>query len=283
MKLAILCAVLATTNAYATANAYAARPRLAPTRKVIKLSDAMKQPPRAAKLVMDATAVSEKAAVDLARCATYPLATATQFALIAGIFKLADATLGALPSVLVPPIFAFLSLRSRVFSVLSASRPKRSEQGGTAMPEDVKRPSWTPPGIAFPFIWLTITMLRAASSLLVWRATGRALFSAPLLVLVFHLCVGDTWNCITNVERRKGTSALGVLAVLASVYAVVAKYYSVVPAAGLVLAPSALWISIASVLTWTIWDMNEREPLLPLVGDGKSCALRLPLSSVFEK
>ena len=74
-----------------------------------------------------------------------------------------------------------------------------------------------------------------------------------------------------------------VLAVLASVYAAVATYYAVLPTAGLLLAPSALWISIASVLTWTIWDMNDREPLLPRQGDGKSAPLRLPLSSIFEK
>ena len=47
-----------------------------------------------------------------------------------------------------------------------------------------------------------------------WRACGRTLFSAPLLALVLHLCVGDTWNCVTNIEQRLGVSAVGVLAVL---------------------------------------------------------------------
>ena len=49
---------------------------------------------------------------------------------------------------------------------------------------EVKRPSWTPPGFAFPIIWITISLLRAASSTLVWRACGRtrACISACLLV-----------------------------------------------------------------------------------------------------
>ena len=116
------------------------------------------------------------------------------------------------------------------------------------------------------------------------KACGGKLFSAPLLVLVLHLCVGDTWNCVNNIEKRLGTSAVGVLAVLASVYAAVAVYWSTVPLAGMLLAPSALWISIASVLTWTIWKINEpREPLLPKKGEGKNAQFRLPLSAVFEK
>ena len=152
------------------------------------------------------------------------------------------------------------SLASSPF--LPAQRPNRAEQDGNATPAEIKRPSWTPPGIAFPFIWLTISCLRAASSTLIWRSTGRYLFSLPLLALVLHLCVGDTWNCVTNVERRMGTSALGVIAVLASVYTAVGVYYKTRPLAGLLLAPSACWISIATVLTWRIWQLNGCDPLL---------------------
>ena len=127
------------------------------------------------------------------------------------------------------------------------------------------------------------TFFRASSSFLVWRATGRALCSVPILALIAHLCVGDTWNCVTNVERRLGTSAVGVLAVWASVVNAVAAYYAALPAAGLILLPSACWISIATVLTWTIWTMNEpRQPILPRVGDGKAAALRVPLSQLLQ-
>ena len=55
------------------------------------------------------------------------------------------------------------------------------------------------------------------------------------------------------------------------------------PLAGLLLAPSACWLTIATVLTWTIWSINGKDPLLPKVGDGKGAPLRLPLSTPFEK
>jgi benzodiazapine receptor len=221
---------------------------------------------------------------DWARVLTYPAATAGEFALITAVLRGIDALPFTLPTLAVPPLFFFLSLRSRIFSFIPASRPDRNEQGGNATPSEVKRPSWTPPGIAFPFIWLTISCLRAASSTLVWRACGNTLAAPPILALVAHLCIGDTWNAVTNVERRLGTSAVGVLAVLASVYAAVTVYYAVLPTAGLLLAPSALWISIATVLTWTIWSMNTpRQPLLPQEGEGKNAPLRLPLSTLFEK
>lgn len=158
----------------------------------------------------------------------YNTATVLEFALLASAFRGIDA-LGSIPGFCVPPLFAFLSLRSRVFSPLPASRPDRSAQAGKATPIEVKRPSWTPPGIAFPIIWTSISLLRATSALLSWRACGRSLFCAPLLALALHLSIGDTWNCITNVERRLGTSALGVLSVWGSVIAAVVFAYRATP------------------------------------------------------
>ena len=228
--------------------------------------------------------------VDWAHVGKYPLATVGEFMLIAALLKGIDLLPFTLPTFMVPPLFAFLSLRSRIFSLLPASRPPRGGfdnpdgERKAPVPIEVKRPSWTPPGIAFPFIWLTISCLRAASSTLIWRACGKVLFSPPLLVLVAHLCIGDTWNCVTNVEKRLGTSAVGVIAVLASVYTAVAVYAKTLPLAGALLAPSALWISIASVLTWTIWNMNTpKQSLLPQKGDTwVKVDLRVPLSSPME-
>lgn len=116
--------------------------------------------------------------IDFVQLLKYPVATVGEFALISAVLRAVDAVC-TLPTFCVPPLFFFLSLRSRIFSLLPASRPKRAEQDGNATPKEVKRPSWTPPGIAFPFIWLTISCLRAASSTLVWSSTGRMLSAPP--------------------------------------------------------------------------------------------------------
>ena len=291
MKLLLLCALL--PCAHTLLAAPRALPRLATPAR-------LSTPPRMEVAYGDADGVTDfrplppppawvGKPVDWAHLAAYPLATAGEFAILAALFRAVDAVV-TLPTFLVPPLFLFLSLRSRIFSFVPASRPPRggyeNEPGKRRAPvrAEVKRPSWTPPGFAFPIIWITISLLRAASSTLVWRACGRTLFSAPLLALVLHLCVGDTWNCVTNIEQRLGVSAVGVLAVLASVYTAVAVYYKTTPLAGLLLAPSACWITIASVLTWTIWSINEpRQPLLPREGEGKNAAWRLPLSAMLEK
>lgn len=163
--------------------------------------------------------------------------------------------------------FLFNALKSRTFSPLNASRPKVANERNAVA--ERKRPSWMPPPLAFPVIWSTIALLRAASSVAVFTAAG-TLNNPALFAMVLHLAVGDTWNSINNVERRLGTAVVGVCAVLISVYNVVFQYYAASTIAGYLIAPSAVWISIATFLVYTIWRINPRsdgelEPLLPRI------------------
>jgi len=121
-----------------------------------------------------------------------------------------------------------------------------------------------PPPVVFPIVWSTIAVLRSVSTTMVWEASGRDLLIAPISWFVLHLCVGDTWNTINNVEQRKGTAAVVVLLVWATAANAIFQYYQVSPTAGYVLAPLAVWLSVASVLVWSIWAINGKENLFPM-------------------
>ena len=141
--------------------------------------------------------------------------------------------------------FLFNALKSRTFSPLDASRPEVANEK-TAVAER-KRPAWMPPPLAFPIIWSTIALLRAASSVAIFVHVG-SLDVPAVHAMLLHLAVGDTWNSINNVERRLGVAVVGVGCVLLSVYNVVLQYWKVTPNAGYLIAPSAVWISVATVL-----------------------------------
>lgn len=150
--------------------------------------------------------------------------------------------------------FAFLALRSRTFSILDASRPKLITE--IKMKEQRKRPEWTPPAKVFPVVWISIAFLRSISSILVYEQVGK-LFCFPIMCLVLHLSIGDWWNFVTNKEKMLGVSAVGVLFVLSSAWFAIYQYYSVLPTAGFVLMPLGIWLSIATALVWSIWDINK--------------------------
>ena len=98
-----------------------------------------------------------------------------------------------------------------------------------------------------------------------------------LLWLVLHLCLGDTWNTINNVERRTGAAVPGVLLVWLSTVYVAKLYYDVVPAAGLIFGLTAVWITVAGALVADTWRINnevEPEPLFPYKQKGRRSKTR---------
>jgi len=197
--------------------------------------------------------------------ARYVLATALQFAILTGVMHSLDGLMGLQPygvkgaRVVVAVVFFSLALRSRVFSPLDARRPMELEK----QMKDRKFPSWMPPGIVFPIVWSTIAILRSVSACMIWESQGYVLCEFPLLLLALHLCIGDTWNHINNVEKRLGVAVIGVVSVWISIVATVYGFYMLDATAGLVLLPSAIWISVATVLVTAIWDINGRQSLIP--------------------
>ena len=65
---------------------------------------------------------------------------------------------------------------------------------------------------------------------------------------------------------RLGVAVPGVMCVAISVYNVVYQYAQVDTLAGALIAPSAVWISIATFLVYSIWGLNGRDPMYPTVG-----------------
>lgn len=173
-------------------------------------------------------------------------------------------------------LFYALSLKSRVFNPLANNRPKVNTLESESSSTKRVMPSWTPPGVVFPVMWLlVIAPLRALASTMVVAATSQYA-SYTIMTLMTHLSIGDVWNTINNVERRYGVSVVGVACVWLSKAYAAYSYGRVVPRAGTLLALPLVWLTVASALIYSTWRINpdpttgKPEPLYPTVGDKKT-------------
>ena len=221
----------------------------------------------------DETPSGVEGELDVDAIVKYAGALAIQMGLFTGIFLGLD-KLVAMANIEVPfavnfIFFYFCALKSRVLNPLSNSRPNPSTK---EIPdaEQRKMPSWTPPGFIFPIVWLLlIGPLRAYTSALIYSVNGGEYASFAILSLMFHLSIGDIWNTINNVERRYGTSVLGISCVYASAAFAAYSYYQVLPLAGQLLSLKLIWLTIASSLIIQTWRINpnpktgEKYSLLP--------------------
>ncbi len=199
---------------------------------------------------------------------TYLGATIAQIATMTGLLWAMDFALGrfdtgALPqgatTAIACAFFAFITLRSRLFSLLDNTR-------NSGRYKSLQRPGWAPPPLAFPIVWMSIAVLRVVSAYLVWSAMGQTFLSWPLMLYVAHLSLGDTWNTIFTVEGRLGAAVpMVIVGPLLSVVVVTVGYFQVVPLAGWVILPSLVWLAIATALCISLWRLNGQEPLYPVI------------------
>eukprot|EP00536_Pseudo-nitzschia_multiseries_P007310 jgi/Psemu1/65985/estExt_Genemark1.C_1710017 len=216
---------------------------------------------------------NEDTVFDVEAISKYAGAVALQMILFKGFFTGIDVLTSALdfevPFAVNFFFFYIFSLKSRIFNPMSNERPRRDTKEIQDEGAQRKMPEWTPPGVVFPIMWiLIIGPLRAASSALL--VTGGAEYASnAILALMLHLSIGDTWNTINNVERRYGTSILGVTCVWISAAFAAYSYGQVDPLAGKLLSVPLVWLTIASSLIVRTWQLNpsastgEKESLLP--------------------
>lgn len=205
---------------------------------------------------------------DWAATLKYLGATIAQIAAMTGLLWGMDRVFDQFDLATLPPagvtaiavgFFALVTLRSRFFSLLDNTR-------NSGRYTSIQRPSWAPPPLAFPIVWMSIAVLRVVSAYLVWSALGQTFLGWPLVVYVIHLSLGDTWNTIFTVEGRLGAAVpMVILGPFFSVIAVTVSYYSVLPLAGGIIFPSAVWLAIATALCISLWRLNGQEPLYPVV------------------
>ena len=155
----------------------------------------------------------------------------------------------------------------RTFSPLDASRPEVANEKTAVAGKNC--PRWMPPPLAFPIIWSTIALLRAASSVAIFVHVG-SLDVPAVHAMLLHLAVGDTWNSINNVERRLGVAVVGVGCVLLSVYNVVLQYWKVTPNARGTSSRRARCGSRRPCCVWTICGPNQSSG----PGTGNRCSTR---------
>jgi len=177
--------------------------------------------------------------------------------------------------------------RPELSRVLAAYLDAADAEGGAEMRfkgRERLMPSWSPPGVAFPLMWVgVVAPLRAFSTSLVYEAsTGRlneAHLNDPVLLwLVMHLCLGDTWNTMNNAEGRTGAAVPAVAVVWLSAVFAAKQYYDVVPLAGYLLGATAVWILVAGALVADTWRINNAvapEPFYPYKKKGYKSKTKL--------
>ena len=121
--------------------------------------------------------------------------------------------------------------------------------------ESLTLPSWIPPDWAFPAAWFTLWALQAAAVAILVSSdnSGRSL---ALGLLATHFIRAVAWQAVIFAPGRLDFGAWWLFGVLVLVILATIAAWRVAPLAGLLIAPTIVWMSVATTLGFSIASLN---------------------------
>lgn len=119
--------------------------------------------------------------------------------------------------------------------------------------QTLNKPSFTPPGWLFGPVWTLIYLLIAISGWLVWRAEG---FGLLMTLWVTQLLLNMAWSWIMFGRQEIGLALIDIGLLWVSIAAFIGLAWTTYPVAAGLFAVYLAWVSFATVLNYTIWQLN---------------------------
>lgn len=121
--------------------------------------------------------------------------------------------------------------------------------------ESLTKPAWIPPDWAFPVAWFSLWTLQAVSLLVLLNSerSGRGL---ALGLLAAQFVAAVAWQSVVFAPGRLAFAAWWLVAVLVLVVLATVAAWRVEWQAGVLIAPTILWMSVATTLGFALANLN---------------------------
>lgn len=120
----------------------------------------------------------------------------------------------------------------------------------------LKKPSWNPPGWIFGPMWSALYVMMAVAAWLVWKRGGFAAQRRPLSMFLVQLALNAAWTPLFFGLHRPGLAFAEIVMLWLAIAATLAAFRPVSRTAAWLLAPYLAWVSLATVLNFTLWRLN---------------------------
>tara|TARA_R110002049_G_scaffold10698_6_gene52082 strand:- start:874 stop:1362 length:489 start_codon:yes stop_codon:yes gene_type:complete len=122
---------------------------------------------------------------------------------------------------------------------------------------ELRKPTWTPPDIAFPIAWGILYLLMAIAAWRLYMADDSAWRTASLAVYVLQLFANAAWSWLFFGRKQIAIALIDIVVLLGLIIIAIALFSQVSTLAAWLMVPYGLWVALALALNATIWRLNS--------------------------
>jgi tryptophan-rich sensory protein len=120
------------------------------------------------------------------------------------------------------------------------------------------RPEWAPPPNLFGPVWTILYTLMGIAAWLVWRAGGFRAARTALILFLMQLTANVLWSWLFFGSHLGGIAFADIILLWVLIVATLIAFWRLKPLAGAILIPYLLWVSFASALNYSVWQLNPQ-------------------------
>lgn len=120
------------------------------------------------------------------------------------------------------------------------------------------QPGWAPPPGIFGPVWTVLYTLMGIAAWLVWRSGGFGPNRHALILFLLQLAFNALWSWLFFTWHLGVWALADIIVLWILIVATLVFFWRVRPLAGALLIPYLLWVSFASVLNYSLWQLNPQ-------------------------
>lgn len=120
------------------------------------------------------------------------------------------------------------------------------------------RPDWAPPAWVFGPVWTILYTLMGISAWLIWRNVNFRTNHPALILFFAQLTLNALWSWLFFEWHLGALAFIDIVLLLVLIAVMLFWFWRIKPLAGVLLVPYLLWVGFASVLCYTIWQLNPQ-------------------------
>lgn len=120
----------------------------------------------------------------------------------------------------------------------------------------LNKPSFNPPNWIFGPMWTTLYVLMGISFYLIWKSPVSLSRNKAMRIFVIQFILNFCWSIIFFSLHEIGWAFVEILAMWVFILLTIIQFRKISTLAAALLIPYLLWVSFASILNGSIWQLN---------------------------
>lgn len=120
----------------------------------------------------------------------------------------------------------------------------------------LNKPDFNPPNYLFGPVWSVLYTLIGISFYFIWRTPKTSLRDQAIRIFLIQLVFNGLWSIVFFGFRELFAALIVILILWVLILMTILRFWRLNKTAAYLLLPYLLWVSIATVLNFSIWKLN---------------------------